>query len=100
MSLRRGTMAPSWASVTPLPAYKFIGTLLEASEQSVLIKAPIMIATPSQQRFTSLTDTSRFKVLSVASPSSRRRRSEGRTETGQGFKLLIITNLTQWTVKA
>lgn len=32
--------------------------------------------------------------------ASRRQRQQGRTEAGQRFKLLIITNLTQWTVKA
>lgn len=53
--------------VTPPSVCKFIGPLLDVSEQSVSIKPAIMFATPSQQRFTSLTDTSSFKVLSAAS---------------------------------
>lgn len=75
--------APSQAPVTPPLARKFIGPLLDVSEQSVSIKLAIMLATPSQQRFTSLTDTSCFKVLSVASPRAggADRREERRLQT-------------------
>lgn len=55
------------ALMAQTPVCKFIGPLLDVSEQSVSIKLAIMFATPSQERFTSLTDTSGFKVLSAAS---------------------------------
>lgn len=59
--------APSQSPVTLLPARKFIGPLLEVSEPSVSIKPAVMFGTPSQRRFTSLTDTPYFKVPSGAS---------------------------------
>lgn len=72
----RGALA---APVTPTPVREFIGPLLDVSEQSVSIKLAIMFAAPSQQRFTSLTDTSGFKVPPAVSPRAGGGQTSDRT---------------------
>lgn len=78
-------------------AHKFIGTLLERRrEQSLLIKRPVTFAAPITAEIY-LPDR---HISPSRSPSCRLGPGErGRDAPGRGFKLLIITNLTQRTVK-